>query len=667
MNQALGIAALVAIGAATFQLGGAAPGAAPLVACVAALLALVHAVRGARAPRALEPRFAAIVALASVPLAVGALELVPLPRGAVATLAPATARVYDADDAASGAAPGARPLSIEPGTSRRALERGLAWVALFVLAAGIARQAADARALAFWLIALGLLVATCGLGLSDTSSFAEDVFKERARAPFKNPNHFATFIELLLPLALGVALGGADGDERRPPPSLARLAERPDLLARLGAVACVGVFVAAIFRSQSRAGVLAAAFGSLVAIGASRALSRGRFAVATALFVAAALGTTWANARIPPSRLASARESFATRVEYWRLGLRVLEGRALTGSGLGTYDAASFARLTSETSSVLFLRPERAHNDYVNLASDLGLPAAAAAIAAAALAVFAVWRRLGPLGSESRAIAAGALGGAIAGLVHAFFDFGLELAPIGALFAVVLGLAWGASTPPGAGAAAPRGRASLRWAAAALLAVTAGLAALDLVAERAAVDAGLVAGPLDPAKLDPEKLAAARRLAPDDALLAVAEAHARRAKGLGGAIEAARAAVRAAPASATAQAELALALLDAPASERSEPARVEGERRLALALELGPSWGALHFAAGCYWVDRAAATNDTAIADRAVHELHEASRLQLSDQPPFLESGRARVKKHLQEGRLGALGEDMVRRLAPAK
>lgn len=670
MNQALGIAVLVVVGAAAFQLGGAAPGAAPLLVAAVALLALIQAVRGARSPKAIEGKLAIVVGLASVPLLVAALELVPLSRGTIATLAPATARLYDRDDQAAGSGPTARTLSIEPGTSRRALERGVALLALFVLAARVARRSSDARPLALWLLVLGALVAVSGLGLSDTRTLGDE-FDGRARSPFKNPNHFATFIEMILPLALGIALGASDEEgTRRPPPSLSRLGERPDLVVRLGAVACVALFVAAIFRSQSRAGILAAGLGSLAAIAGSRALTKGKLTAATALFVAAALGATWANARVPLSRINSARENLATRVDYWKLGLRVLEGRTLTGSGLGTYDATSFARLTSETASVLFLRPERAHNDYVNLASDLGVPAAIAATTAAALALLTIARRLRRLRSEQRGLAAGALGGAFAALVHAFFDFGLELAPLGALFAFVLGVGWAASAPEREPRGEEweqekdvvRGRAATRWIAAALLAPLVVLALRDFEAEREAASAGFDPVKPDSARLEPAKLEAARRLAPDDALLAAFEAHARRAKGLPGAIEAARAAVRSAPASATAQGELALALLEATTDHPE--LRPEGERRLAFARELGPSWGALHFAAGCYWIDRTAQTNDRAAAEAALAALRAAIRLQLSDQLAFRDAARLRIQEHLRQGRLGALGEEMLRDLA---
>jgi hypothetical protein len=413
--------------------------------------------------------------------------------------------------------------------------------------------------------------------------------------------------------------------------------------------------VATLLRTQSRAGILAAAAGGLVAIAGARALAPGRLAASAALLVAISLGTTWVIAKWELDRFGSAKEDLARRAQYWKLGLDVLEGRRLTGSGLGTYDASSFARLTSETTSVLFLRPERAHNDYVNLASDLGVPAALAGIGAVLLAVGTIARRLSALPGDQRGLAAGALGGAIAGLVHAFFDFGLELAPVGAAFALVLGVGWGATTP-----LVPKedtgkrtdsgGRSWPAWSAALLLVIVSGLAFTDLAAERLAAGAGS----------DPGKISQARRLAPDDALLAAACAHAQRAANEDP-IAAARAGAHFAPASATTQAELALALLDA--SSVHPELRAEGERRLALALELGPSWGALHYEAACYWIDRTAETNDRAQAASAVRELREARRLQLPEQESLFDAGRRRIEAHLRKGRLGALGEEMLRDL----
>jgi O-antigen ligase len=666
VNRALAIGLVLAVSASIFQLGGAAGGAAPLLVALGAALAFVQALRGVRSPTRLEPRLVLVLGLALVPLGVAALELVPLPRAVVASVAPATEALYEKDDAAAGGAPGARTVSLEPGTSRRLLERGVALLAIFALAAGIARRREDGRLLVLGLLLLGAIVALAGLGLPDPAKVTNEAWAGRAHEPFKNPNHFSTFLEILLPLALGVALA-APSTAKRVPPSWEGLGERPDLVVRVLAALAAALFAGGVVQSQSRAGAIAAAVGTVVTLVAANALGRRRLGFATLLVVALAVGVSHVNFKeqlkrfdvtLDAARPSLSTEAFEARAQYWRIAVRITKGRALTGSGLGTFDALSFAALTSENVTNLGSKPERAHNDYLELASSLGWPAALAGVGAVVFALATLVARGRAARSEPRALAAGALGGVAAALVHELFDFGLQMAPIAATFSIVLGVGLGLV---GSEDEAPGGRRWSRALAAVLLAALAIVSLVDFVGERAAESAGD----------DLAAIGSARGWLRDDVALAEREARIARRESerpraeasrlLESAIEAGRSAVSLAPASAWAQAELALALVERAGAEPPRPElRAEGERRLALALELGPSWGLLHLSAGCYWLGRTAETNDREAAARARREFHEAIRLQLPDQPSSKEEACARVKTLLREGRLGALGEELL-------
>ena len=681
VNRALAIGLVLAVAASIFQLGGAAGGAAPLLVALGAALACAQAVRGTRSPARLEPRIALVLGLASFPLVVASFELVSLPRAVVASVAPATEALYEKDDRAAGASPGARTLSLEPGTSRRLVERGIALLAIFALAARIARRREDGRLLIIGLLLLGALVAIAGLGLPDPARPTNESWAGRAHEPFKNPNHFSTFLEILLPLALGVALA-APSSARRAPPSWEGLTERPDLVIRILAALAASLFAGGIVQSQSRAGAIAAAVGTVVTLVAANALGRRRLAFATLLVVALAVGVSYVNLKEQLKRFdvtldathpRLSTEAFEARAQYWRIALLITKGRALTGSGLGTFDALSFAALTSENVTVLSSRPERAHDDYLELASSLGWPAALAGVGAAFLALGTLAARARAARSESRALAAGALGGVAAALVHAVFDFGLQMAPIAATLAIVLGAGLGIAGPEDE---APGGRRWPRAAAAVILGLVALASLVDVVGERAAESARVMdARGAESTGDDLAAIVSARSWLTDDADLAAREAHAARhdsslaghdpARLLDQAINAGRSAVSFAPASARTQAELALALLERSGAEPPRPElRAEGERRLALALELGPSWGLLHYLAGYYWLDRTAATNDRELAARARRELLEAIRLQLPDQRSFKDDACERIKQLLAEGRLGAQGEELLRDLA---
>jgi tetratricopeptide (TPR) repeat protein len=692
VNLAVGIALVLAVAAAAFQLGGMAPGAGPLLVVVAGVLAAIQGVRGARHPRWEDRSLVLVLALAASPLLVGAAELVPLPRAAIRAVAPRTAELYDRDEAAAEAPPTLRPISVEPGTSRRALARGAALFALFLVGASVARHHTDARAIAIGLVTLAAFVALDGLVEGDGPLEAGSPWRGRARAPFWNPNNFAAFLEIVLPLAVGLALARPvlPARSRQVTGIVTFLGERPDLVVRLGALAAAGLLVAGAAQSQSRAALAAAALGLLATIVLSGTLRRRHLLPLTGLLVALALGAGWANSGAAVARFGSAPDDFRSRRLYWEAGVHSLRGRSLTGGGLGTYDALSFAEITSSVAAragLIFL-PERAHNDYLNLATDLGVPAALLGISGmlAAVAVVAARLRRGraekTLTSERRAIAAGAVGGVVAALAHSFLDFGLEIPAVGAAFAVTLGLAWGLSREHGPDGDRRAGSRLARGAGALLAIGLAALGARDFLAERSAATVADLEKRL-PSNASPDQIehvlkgsTAALAWIGDDYKLVSGQAHLlRRAGAFDEAIAPAREAVRLAPARAQTQGTLALALIAAsdsstlgptPSPERLARARAlraEGERRLLLALELAPCYADLLFSAGMYFLDRAAETNAPATVDRALRLFIDAARYQDPDptRPEFLGLARQRVEYlSRKRGLLGPFAEQLL-------
>jgi len=674
------------------------------------LLGLIHAAlrHRLRGPQDAEPRAPGRLAVGAVALVlvVAGLQLVPLPRELLRALAPDSAALHDAIDAIDGVPAGARAASIEPVATARAALLGLAWVAAFLAARAVGRGPRAPANVLLLLAGGGALVAVGALVAQQEPT---EAWGQRARWPLVNPNHLATLLGLCLCAALGVLVtplqaGLADLEAGRG----ARAASRRGL----AAVAIV-LLVVGLLRTQSRAGAAAAvlsAAATLLLAGRSRL---GLASAIGALVVAFALvghGTS-VDAAALGARL-ERRDDVEGRLGNWAEALRVARGHPWLGSGLGTYDDASTAVLAPDRSAT---RPVKAHDDYLELAATIGWPAALLAVGALAASVVGCARGLLRADARRRALGAGALGAALAGLVHATFDFGLQIPAVALLFAALLGLACGlaaeeprrkeeppAPAVPFAPAASPS--PSARWAAAlsasgrhgaleppptwrptrprldaarhALLGGALVVAAALLVPQTAReAEARASTRRLETGQVrDDLRGEVARRLAPGlaeaDGWLAAAEVPFLRAMVLVDAgaqpleaIDQARVAAARAPGRARIQAQLAVLELAVaaspvgPANPDPERARARGGARLDLAVRLGPTLPRVLLARGQWALVELARTGAPERGDEAARLLRRAL-----ERDPALRPVVARLLKD-DAARLGAAGERLAAEL----
>ncbi|MBI3725429.1 hypothetical protein HY251_15980, partial [bacterium] len=293
-------------------------------------------------------------------------------------------------------------------------------------------------------------------------------------------------------------------------------------------------------------------------------------------------------------------------------------------------------------------------------------------------------------------LAAGALGGALAALVHAFVDFGLELPAIAGVFAATLGIAWGCARhddrpEDGASFGKEKLRALHVVSAIALAILTMLCLKEAVVAARLDEISALEASFLkDETRVDQKVVREAAyrakdvlALAPDDCAV-----EARRARFLATAadlasssealplrleaVEAARSAARLSPARASAQGTLALKLLEAAhaldvapvatgaradRSMRAVELRREGEARLVLAFTLGPTYPNLHLAAGHYYLHKTAETGSRRDFELARDHLLRACALQPADAPSYRVSAQKLID--LERPKLGAYASEL--------
>jgi len=237
--------------------------------------------------------------------------------------------------------------------------------------------------------------------------------------PFVNHNHFAGFMEMLLPVPVALVITrGVRGAVR---------------LFYGFAAAIMGI---AILASLSRGGIVSLLAG-LVFLAVTASRLRNLVALA-AIAAAMAIGVLWIGTDPIVNRIAgqpgkSGDTLFTSRGWIWRDTAAVIAANPIIGVGMGAFQTAYPIYSKSDGSLVV----GQAHNDYLQVLADFGI----AGLAATAWFIVSVARAFKyGIKSRDRLLAGLALGGGagiFAMLVHSVFDFNLQI-PSNALLFLVL-------------------------------------------------------------------------------------------------------------------------------------------------------------------------------------------------------------------------------------
>jgi Tfp pilus assembly protein PilF/O-antigen ligase len=438
--------------------GGAHRGWPLAVAQLALLTALVLWVASMASARRLEWRRTALdlplgllIALVLAQLAVG--------HGALVAWALAPS-------AADPAAPVALPAlllvgTVSPAQTARSLRLFLTYAAVYVLVVNLisTRRALDRLVNA--LLLLGSVLSFLALldylaGHAWLLRWSEAGSAGRLSATFVNPDHWAAWLELLIPLGVGDVLArarprGAGPESLRSREGRERLARR--CLPMIG----IAVMALALVFTLSRGGILsiAAALAALLAVEGARGRARASLVIVGSVLALTAAYGAWIGFGPLLARLGG--DQYGGRLAQLVSTVDMLKSFPLLGVGLGAYRDIYTHYQPAELAPGRLYFPY-AHNDLLQVAVELGLLGAAAC-------VFAAWRvgrdllgahLLGrgrcPVGGGedegarrrdgwSAGIGLGALAGVIALLVHSAFDFAARIPANGMLAAACLGIA----------------------------------------------------------------------------------------------------------------------------------------------------------------------------------------------------------------------------------
>lgn len=414
----------------------------PLFAgCAAAALVMLAQRRGT-IPAETAPAIALLCVTAAI-----VVQLAPVPVSIIQRISPETdtfLRWYDIGYLSLSS----HPLSIDPGATLVGLAATCALgLLLIALARGLNRQ--DTFQFIRGLCALGAGLAIAGIAQralwnGKVYGFWTPLEGGNPFGPFINRNHFAGWMLMALPLAMGYFCARVSRGMQAVPPGWRNRAlwfSSPDASETVLVGFAVLLMALGLTMTTSRTGVL----GLVAALTISgwlvarhhRTMSRRIVATVFIGFVLiAAIG--WAGV----DRIASRFESdttFGNRGPIWMDTLRIARRFPLVGTGFNTYATAALRYQTVMPDVHL----REAHNDYLQLLAEGGALVAIPVFALVIVLAGTIRRRLRAVrpGSSDYWIRSGAVTGILAIALQEIGEFSLQMPGNAVLFVVLLAIA----------------------------------------------------------------------------------------------------------------------------------------------------------------------------------------------------------------------------------
>jgi O-antigen ligase len=193
---------------------------------------------------------------------------------------------------------------------------------------------------------------------------------------------------------------------------------------------------------------LASLVAILVLAGTSSLRARTRAAVAVLFFLGILGLIVWIGSDPVMSRFETLGQEYhlggQNRISIWRDTLGLIRHHPFLGTGLGSFSVV----YPSVQTVFLTLLVEHAHCDYLEVATELGLPGGILLFGS----IFWILARAvrGYRRAEEsfdKAVSLGCIGSIAAILVHSLADFNLYIPANALVFTIILGMAWSSAHP----------------------------------------------------------------------------------------------------------------------------------------------------------------------------------------------------------------------------
>lgn len=392
------------------------------------------------------------------------LQTLPLPALLVKTLSPETWRVHLAAHPAY-APLSAIPLSLDVFQTRIYGTVAFVYFLVFLLVLGVARDARRIQGLALVLVLSGVAQALFGLMMLGSSSEYQYLFNtvshHRLIGTFRYHNNAAAYLALSLCAGIGLMLAqlGQQGPSGRHWKSKVVVALQFMLSGKLALRLMLVILVIGLVLTRSRMGnvafMTALLLAGLLTLLLRRHASKGvLWLIVSLLVVDVAVVGNWIGLEKLTQRLEQTRfsggniqdqDTIERRGQLPVAAARMVRDFPMTGTGGWSFYASFFRYRPAETPAYY----EHAHNDYVEIASDTGLPGLGLLLGFASICV---WRTLRSLRNRRHPVVRGIGFGSLMALLymalHSLTDFNLQIPAVVMTFMTILALGLCASALP---------------------------------------------------------------------------------------------------------------------------------------------------------------------------------------------------------------------------
>src|SRR6266436_3745452 len=330
----------------------------------------------------------------------------------------------------------------------------ISYLTAFFLTLVLCRDRNAKRRLVFAIVSLGVFEALYGMiqyltGWQQIFTYVKKYYLEEATGTYINRNHFAGFLEMILPFAVVFTLFSAELlfkntlGESRPLRRMFSRAELPSLAFWLFlAILLLGGLVL----SRSRMGIISAlvSLAAILTLSKTAAMrARTRTAVAVLFFLGVLGLILWVGSDPVMSRFETLGQEYnlngQNRISIWRDTLGLIRHHPLLGTGLGSFSVV----YPSVQTTFLTLLIDHAHCDYLEVASELGLPGAVLVFGSIFWVLAQTVRHYRTAAERfDKAVSLGCIGSIAAILVHSLADFNLYIPANALVFTIILALAW---------------------------------------------------------------------------------------------------------------------------------------------------------------------------------------------------------------------------------
>lgn len=393
--------------------------------------------------------YKAPIAIFAVFLVYIVIQTIPLPIPVLSALSAESAKIYLTTEV------NAAPLSIDAPQTFISLYKSVAYFCVFVTTLLLCDELKKIRLLMLLIILAGLFQAMYGaleiLFDVETSWVFQLPVKQNATGTFVYKNHFANFLMLCLSAGVGYLVSTLLTSKQS---AGAHQKLRNALSMFLNGKAFVrialAIMVIALVMSRSRMGntafFLSMTIVGLLSLVLIKQRTKGLTLLIVSMFIVDMLIlSAWFGLDKVKDRIEQTSLSSETRDEVVIDSIPLLQDFALTGSGLGTYYTA-FPQYTGDDVYSFY---DHAHNDYLQFAIELGLPATFLIFM---MPLLALWRCVKVLKDRRSSIARGAAFGVLMSIVgmaiHISVDFPLQAPANAAYFIVMLAIGFAVSNKP---------------------------------------------------------------------------------------------------------------------------------------------------------------------------------------------------------------------------